>query len=265
MLRKVLNAIVIAGSLFGATATAQAAAPTQVLRVGVSTGPYAEILRYASELAAKDGLDVRVIEFSDWTLPNAALSQGELDLNNFQHLPYLQNQVAQRGYDLVPIAKSIIVPFGLYSKKITSLSQIKDGATTAIPNDPANAARGLQLLEKAGLIKIKPDIGIKATIADVVENPKHLKIRELDAAQLPRALDDLDFSVVSLNYAINAGLDPKKALLLEDADTNWNLVFATRAKDKDNPAIKRFVEIYRSPEVKAFIKQRFNDSILATW
>ncbi len=267
MLRKLLTAVTFAAATFGAvlSAPAQAAPQPQVLRVGVSAGPYAEILRYASELASKDGLDVRVIEFSDWTLPNAALSQGDLDLNNFQHLPYLQNQVAQRGYDLVPIAKSIIVPFGLYSKKLTSLDQIKDGATTAIPNDPSNAARGLQLLEKAGLIKLKPGADIQATQADIAENPKHLKIRELDAAQLPRALDDLDFSVVSLNYAINAGLDAKKALLREDSDSKWNLVFATRAKDKDNDAIRRFVAIYRSPEVKAFIKKRFDDTILTTW
>lgn len=262
MLGKIVAGVVSA--IVGLSMVSGSAEP-QVLRVGVSAGPYAEILRFAAELAAKQELDVKVIEFTDWTLPNAALNQGDLELNNFQHQAYLDTQVTQRGYDLVSIAKSIVVPFGLYSKKIASLDQIKDGATTAIPNDPSNAARGLQLLENAGLIKLKPDAGIKATLLDIADNPKHLKIKELDAAQLPRALDDLDFSVVSLNYAVNAGLDPKKALLLEGAGTNWNLVFATRTKDKDNPAIRRFVEIYRSPEVKDFIQKRFGGTILATW
>jgi D-methionine transport system substrate-binding protein len=264
MLRKILAAVAVAGAIFAGVGSVQAAEP-QVLKVGVSSGPYAEILRYASELAKKDGIDARVIEFTDWTLPNAALAQDDLDLNVFQHQAYLDNQVAQRGYDLVSIGKAIIVPFGLYSKKITSLSEIKDGATTAIPNDPSNGARGLELLEKAGLIKVKPGIGIKATVLDIVENPKHLKIKELDAAQLPRALDDLDFSVVSLNYAISAGLEPKKALFLEGADTNWNLVFAVRAKNKDNATIKRFIALYRSPEIKEFIAKRFNGTILTTW
>ncbi len=191
------------------------------------------------------------MEFTDYTIPNAALAQDDLDINNFQHQPYLDNQVVQRGYDIVSIAKSIIVPIGLYSKKIKSLDEIKPGATTAIPNDPSNAARSLQLFEKAGLIKLKPGTGIKATVADITDNPKRLKFSELDAAQLPRSLDDLDFFAVNLNYAVNAGLDPKKALILESADSNWNLVFAVRAKNKDNPLLKRFVEIYRSPKSKS--------------
>ena len=121
------------------------------------------------------------------------------------------------------------------------------------------------MFAKAGLIKLKPGVGIKATVADIADNPKHLKIVELDAAQLPRSLNDLDFSAVNLNYALSAGLDPKKTLFLEGADANWNLVFAVRAKNKDNPPLKRFVEIYRSPEVKEFILKRFNGTILTTW
>jgi D-methionine transport system substrate-binding protein len=259
MLRKFLAVFAVS---LGVGSIALAGTP---LKVGVSAGPYADILRFTAEKAKKDGIDAEIIEFTDWTLPNEALNAGDIDLNNFQHQPYLDNQVKTRGYDLVSIAKSIIVPFGLYSKKLTLLAAIKDGATTAIPNDPSNAARGLQLLEKAGLIKLKPGAGAEATVADIVANPKHLKIQELDAAQLPRALDDLDFSVVSLNYALTAGLDPKKALLLEDDHSHWNLVFAVKTKNKDNPAIRRFIETYRSPEVKAFIANRFNGTILATW
>ncbi|MDR3467912.1 MAG: MetQ/NlpA family ABC transporter substrate-binding protein [Xanthobacteraceae bacterium] len=260
MLRKLLPFAIALG--FVASAGAE---PAKVIRIGTTAGPYAEILRYAGDLAAKEGIELKITEFTDYTVPNAALAQDDLDINNFQHQPYLDNQVAQRGYDIVSIAKSIIVPIGLYSTKVKSLDQVRDGASAGIPNDPSNGARALQLFEKGGLIKLRPGVGIKATIADIAENPKHLKIVELDAAQLPRSLDDLDFSAVNLNYALNAGLDPSKALLLEGADTNWNLVFAVRAKNKDNPTLKRFVEIYRSPEVKEFTEKRFHGTILTTW
>lgn len=263
MIRKFLAAAALAVT-FAASPAAHADNP-KVIRIGVTAGPYADILRFAGDIAVKEGIELKITEFTDYTVPNAALAQDDLDINNFQHQPYLDNQVAQRGYDIVSIAKSIIVPIGIYSSKVTKIDQIKDGASAAIPNDPSNGARALQLFEKAGLIKLKPGIGIKATVADIAENPKKLKIVELDAAQLPRSLNDLDFSAVNLNYALNAGLDPKKALLLEGADTNWNLVFAVRAKNKDNPLLKRFVDIYRSPAVKEFTEKKFNGTILTTW
>jgi D-methionine transport system substrate-binding protein len=262
MFRKFLTIAAAVGLLASAGSLAHADA---TLKVGVSAGPYADILRFAADLAAKEGITAQIVEFTDWTLPNEALNAGDLDLNNFQHLPYLNNQVKTRGYDIVPLAKSIIVPFGLYSKRVVKIEDIKDGATTAIPNDPSNGARGLQLLEQAGLIKLKPGVDVSATVADIAENPKHLKIQELDAAQLPRALDDLDFSVVSLNYAVNAGLDPKKALILENDQSKWNLVFAAKPKNKDNPTILKFISIYRSQPVKDFIQKKFDGVILTTW
>jgi len=262
MFRKLITLAAAAGLILSAGALARADAN---LKVGVSAGPYADILRYAADLSAKEGIHAQIIEFTDWTQPNEALNAGDIDLNNFQHVPYLNNQVKTRGYDIIPLDKSIIVPFGLYSKKIDKIADIKDGATTAIPNDPSNGARGLELLQQAGLIKLKPDAGVTATVADIVDNPKHLKIKELEAAQLPRALDDLDFSVVSLNYAVSAGLDPKKALILEDDHSQWGLVFAAKPKNKDNPAIVRFIQIYRSEPVKEFIKQKFGGVILTTW
>ena len=262
MFRKLLTIAAAVGMLLG---PGQSACADANLKVGVSAGPYADILRYAADLAAKEGIKAQIVEFTDWTLPNEALNAGDIDLNNFQHVPYLNNQVKTRGYDIVPLARSIIVPFGLYSKKVTKIEDIKDGATTAIPNDPSNGARGLELLKQAGLIKLKAGADVTATVADIAENPKHLKIKELEAAQLPRALDDLDFSVVSLNYAINAGLDPKKALILEDDHSKWGLVFAAKPKNKDNPAIVRFIEIYRSEPVKEFIQKKFDGVILTTW
>lgn len=237
----------------------------EALKVGVSSGPYAEILEYAADIAKADGIEVETIEFSDYTMPNAALAQGDIDFNNFQHLPYLENQVKQRGYDIVAVEKSIIVPLGLYSKKHAALADIPVGATVAIPNDPSNEARSLILLEKAGLVKLRDGLGTSATLADIGDNPKRLEIKQLDAAQLPRSLDDVDAAAVTLNYALGAGLDPKKALLLEGADTPWNLWFATLRSRKDDPQIRRYIEIYRSPAVKDFIFARFDGTIIPTW
>jgi D-methionine transport system substrate-binding protein len=261
-----LRAFVIAAGLGLAgvlsVATAQAGQP---LKVGVSAGPYGDILRFASDLAAKEGIEVKVVEFTDYTLPNAALAQGDIDFNNFQHLPYLENQVKTRGYDIVPLERSIIVPMGIYSKKVSSLAGLATGATVAIPNDPTNGARALQLLERHGLLTLRPEAGLKGTPADILANPRRLKIKELDAAQLPRSLDDVDIAVVTLNYALGAGLEPKSALALESNDTQWGLVFAALKARKDDPLIRRFVAIYRSPEVKSFIEAKFNGTILPTW
>lgn len=253
-----------------AIATMQALAlPVQAaepLRVGVSAGPYAEILEHVAKLyREREGGEVKVIEFSDYTLPNAALAQGDIDLNNFQHKPYLDNQVKTRGYNLVPVAKSIVVPLGLYSKKAKSLAEIKDGATVAIPNDPANGSRGLLLLQQAGLLTVDPKAGIAATPDDVVDNPRKLKIKEIDAAQLPRSLDDVDFAAVTLNYAVSGGLKPQEALFLEGADTPWNLWFVAQRTHQDDPRIQKYIALYRSPEVKAFILRRFDGTIIPTW
>jgi len=236
------------------------------LKVGVSAGPYAEILEFAGKLyKEKYGIDVKVIEFADYTLPNAALAQGDIDFNNYQHLPYLENQVKTRGYDIVPLEKSIIVPLGVYSKKIKSLDQLQDGARFSVPNDPSNLARSLLLLQQAKLVALPPNAGTQVSLADIVDNPKHLKFIELDAAQLPRALDDVEAGTVTLNYAVASGLDPKTSLLREGADTPWNLWFASRRADKDNQRIRNFIAVYRSPEVKAFIEKRFEGTIIPTW
>jgi D-methionine transport system substrate-binding protein len=234
--------------------SSQAADP---LRVGVSAGPYGEILEFAGKLAAKEGLGVKVIEFTDWNMPNAALANGEIDVNNFQHIPYLNNQIKQRGYDLVPVASSIVVPMGIYSSKAKTAADLKPGSTIAIPNDPTNAARALFLIEKAGLVKLRNGSGLDATVADIAENASKIKFIELDAAQLPRSLDDVDAAVITLNYAVLAGLDPSKSLVLEDDQSKWHLVWAARRDRADDARIKRYIEIYRSPEVREFVLARF--------
>jgi len=258
-LRTLLGAaLILAGS-----SLAQAAEP---LKIGVSTGPYSEILEFAAKLhKEKTGADIKVVEFSDYTQPNAALAQGDIDFNNFQHKPYLDNQIKTRGYDLVEVERSIVVPLGLYTKKVKSLDDLKEGASIAIPNDPANGARALLLLQQAGLITVDPKAGNAATPLDVVANAKKLKFREIDAAQLPRSLDDVDVSAVPLNYAVAAGINPKTALFREGIDTPWGLWFVTQTKRKDDPAIRAFIATYRSPEVKAFIEKRFDGTIIPTW
>ncbi|WP_245986828.1 MetQ/NlpA family ABC transporter substrate-binding protein [Azospirillum thermophilum] len=255
----------LTGATLSALLFAAVPALAEPLKLGVSAGPYGEILEFTAKLAAKEGIEAKVIEFTDWNMPNAALQAGDIDANNFQHQPFLDNQIRQRGYDIVPVAKSVVVPMGVYAKKLQSLADLKEGASVSIPNDPTNGARALFLLADAGLIGLKDGVGLNATIADVVRNPKKLRFVELDAAQLPRSLDDVDASVITLNYAVLAGLNPKTALKLEDDQSKWHLVWAVRRDRAEDPTIKRFIALYRSPEVRQFIETRFNGTIVPTW
>ncbi|MGV2981046.1 MetQ/NlpA family ABC transporter substrate-binding protein [Camelimonas sp. ID_303_24] len=265
--RRVALPALVFGLGFGlafATGAAQAAQETlrKTLKVGVSAGPYGDILREAAKLAAKDGVKVEVIEFSDWNLPNAAVQSGDIDFNAFQHRPYLAAQVKARGYDIVPLDAAIAVPAGLYSARHKSLASIPDGASIALPNDPSNGARALFLVQQAGLIRLRDGAGVNATIRDIVDNPKKLTFREIDAAQLARSLDDVDVAWVSSNYAHLAGLKLKDALKAEGADNDWVLVFAARADRRDDPAIRQYIAAYRSEPVRQYITQKFNGAIL---
>lgn len=238
----------------------------ETLKVGVTPGEHAQIMEQVKGVAAKKGLDLDIIEFSDYVVPNQALNDGELNLNSFQHQPYLDNQVADRGFKIVSVGTTITTPMGVYSGKIKSLDELKDGATVAIPNDPTNGGRALLVLASKGLIKVKPEAGLKVTPADVIENPKKLEFAELEAAQLPRALADVDAAVINTNYASQAGLNPKKdAIAIESEKSPYANVIAVRSEDKDKPWVKTFVESYQSPEVKAFILEKFNGSVIPSW
>jgi len=238
----------------------------ETLKVGVTPGEHAQIMEQVKGVAAKKGLDLDIIEFSDYVVPNQALNDGELNLNSFQHQPYLDNQVADRGFKIVSVGTTITTPMGVYSGKIKSLDELKDGATVAIPNDPTNGGRALLVLASKGLIKVKPEAGLKVTPADVIENPKKLEFAELEAAQLPRALADVDAAVINTNYASQAGLNPKKdAIAIESEKSPYANVIAVRAEEKDKPWVKTFVESYQSPEVKAFILEKFNGSVIPSW
>ncbi len=236
------------------------------LRIGVTAGPHAQIFDFVKKIAEKDGLKLQIVEFSDYVQPNAALAAGDLDVNSYQHQPYLDNANKDRGYKLVSIGQTIIFPIGLYSKKFKSLDQIPNGARLALPNDPTNGGRVLLLLQAKGLIKLKPEAGLKATPLDVTDNPKKLKFIELDAAQLPRALDDADVAAVNTNFAIQAGLLPSRdAIAMESLKSPYANVIAVRAADKDSPVLKKLLKAYQSDEVKQFIKTEFKDSVFAAW
>lgn len=238
----------------------------KVIKVGVTAGPHAEIMDEVKKLAEKQGLKIEVVEFNDYIQPNVALVQGDIDVNSFQHEPYLKNVIKDRGYDLVSLGKTVIFPMGIYSKKIKDVSQLADGATIAIPNDPTNGGRALLLLQQKGVIKLKDGAGLTATAADIVDNPKHLKVKELDAAQIPRSLDDVDLAAINTNYAVTAGLNPlKDAIVLENGDSPYANIIAVRAKDKDNPAYQKLLKIYQSDEIKAFVKDHFKGSVIAAW
>lgn len=259
-----MKKLILAASL--ALAFAAGAAQAETIKVGVTPGEHAQIMEKVKEVAAKKGLDIEILEFSDYVVPNQALADGDLNANSFQHQPYLDNQIADRGFDLVSIGKTITTPMGVYSKKVKSLGELADGATVAIPNDPTNGGRALLILAKQGLIKVNPDAGLKATPADVTENPKNIQFSELDAAQLPRSLDDVDAAVINTNYAMEAGLHPKTdAIAIEDAESPYANVIVVKSADKDAPWAKTLVEAYHDDSIKAFINDEFKGALIPSW
>ena len=236
------------------------------IKVGVTPGEHAQIMEKVKDVAAKKGLNIEILEFSDYVVPNQALDAGELEANSFQNQPYLDNQVKDRGFKIESVGLTVNFPLGIYSSKYKSWAEIPDGATVSIQNDPTNGGRALLVLASKGLIKVKPDAGLKVTPADVIENPKNIQFAELEAAQLPRALDDVDAAVINTNYASQAGLNPKKdAVAIESEKSPYANVIAVRAEDKDKPWVKTLVESYQSPSVKAFILDKFTGSVIPSW
>ncbi len=240
-----------------------ALAQDKPLKIGVTAGPHAQIFEQVKKVAEKDGLKIQIVEFSDYIQPNAALAAGDLDANSYQHKPFLDLQVKDRGYKIVSVAYTVNFPIGIYSKKVKSLGELKEGARFGIPNDPTNGGRVLLLLEEKGLIKLRPEAGLKATPLDVVTNPKKIKFVELEAAQLPRSLDDLDASAVNTNFALSAGMSTKDAIALESAKSPYINLLAVRAQDKDKPWVAKLVKAYHSEEVRKFIQTEFKGSVLA--
>lgn len=250
-----------------AALTLPALAQDKPFVVGVTAGPHAQIVEVARKVAEKDGLKVRIVEFSDFIQPNAALSQGDLDANVYQHVPFLEAQNRDRGYKLVSVAPAVRQQLGIYSKKVKNLAELKEGARIGIPNDPTNGSRALLVLREHGLIQIKAGATARASVLDITDNPKKLRFVELEAAQLPHSLGDLDASAVNSSYAVAAGLSPTQdALVLENLNTPYvTVVIATREGQQNNPALQRFVKAYQSPEVRQFIADQFKGAYTAAW
>lgn len=242
------------------------AALAKDIKIGVTPGEHAQIMEKVKDVAAAKGLNLEVIEFSDYVVPNQALADGDLDANSFQHQPYLDNQIADRGYDLVSVGKTITTPMGVYSNRVKSPDELADGATVAIPNDPTNGGRALLVLQKEGVIKVNPEDGLKAGPADVTENPKNLQFVELDAAQLPRSLDDVDAAVINTNYALEAGLRPTvDAIAIEGAESPYANLIVVRSEDKDADWVKTLVEAYHDDSIKVFINDEFQGAVIPAW
>jgi D-methionine transport system substrate-binding protein len=240
-----------------------AGAQDRPLKIGVTAGPHAQIFEQVKKVAERDGLKIQIVEFSDYVQPNAALAAGDLDANSYQHKPYLDQQVKDRGYKLAPVGYTVNFPIGIYSKKVKNLKDLKEGARVGIPNDPTNGGRVLLVFQDQGLIKLRPEAGLKATPLDVVENPKKIKFVEVDAAQLPRTLDDLDASAVNTNYALPAGLHPgKDAIAQESAKSPYVNLIAVREQDKDKPWVGKLVKAYHSEDVRKFIQTEFKGAVV---
>ena len=233
------------------------------IKIGATAGPHAEVVEAVAKEAEKQGIHIKVVEFSDYITPDKALADGDIDLVSYQHKPFLDNFNKQNGTDLVPIGNTILMRMGIYSDKYKSVDALPDGAVIAIPNDPNNGGRGLALLQRAGLLKLKEGVGFKATPADVVDNPKHFQFKEIEAAQLPRSLGDVDAAVITMNYVMSAGLNVKEqGIFLEPKDEPLAvMVLAVKAKDKDNPTYKKIAEIFHSDAVKKFIADKYNGTI----
>ena len=236
-------------------------------RVGVTAGPHAAIVTEAAKVAAKNGLKVEVVEFTDYVTPDTALNDGALDAAVYQHEPFLLNFNKQKGTKLANVGNAVVQPMGFYSNKVKSVADIPEGAVISVPNDPTNCGRGLLLLQAAGLIKLPEGMGSEASLADIVENKRNLKIRELEAAQLPRSLDDALVAVIPMNYVISAGLSPQKqGFYFEPLEAPFALIIIAAHQDRRNDkSVQDFVKYYRSPEVKAFVEKTFNGTIKPSW
>lgn len=239
------------------------------IKVGVATGPEYAVAQAAQKVAKdKYGLDVELVSFNDYVIPNEALSQGDIDANAFQHKPYLDEQSKQRGYKLAIIAKTFIYPIAAYSKKIKNLSELKNESTIIIPNDPTNGGRSLLLLQKNGLLKLRPNVGLLPKVTDIVENPKNLKILELEAPQLPRALDDQNVTIAIINntFASQAGLVPARdALFVEDKDSPYVNLIVSREDNKKDERIQQFVKAFQSVEVEQAAVREFKGGAVKGW
>ncbi|WP_082332715.1 MetQ/NlpA family ABC transporter substrate-binding protein [Lysinibacillus contaminans] len=264
-----LSAIILTGALAACGSDdvekGQALSEDKLL-IGVTAGPHEQIMEVVEEVAAEKGLDIELKVFSDYILPNTSLDEGSIDANSYQHSPFLVQFNEDKGTNLVSVGATYISPMGFYSDKFDSFDDVPDGATIGIPNDPTNSTRALYILEDAGYIKINEENHAKATIHDLDENPKNLKFIELEAAQIPKQLPEVDAAAINTNYALDAGINPsEEALLIEAIDSPYANHLVVRAENKDDAVVKTLIESYHSEKVRKFIEEEFGGSIIPTW
>ncbi|WP_118185015.1 MetQ/NlpA family lipoprotein [Paraburkholderia phosphatilytica] len=264
LLGAVLASIVVGWGIAGAPL---ALAADQTVRVGIMSGEDEDVWRVVSANAAKHGITVKVTTFSDYTQPNEALSEHDLDANSFQHKPYLEAQIKARGYTIVPVGFTYVQPIGLYSRKVKSVADLPQGATIGVPNDPSNEGRSLLLLQAQGLIALRPDVGLLPTARDIAKNPKNIHIKELDAGIVGRAIDDLDAAVVNTDWAIKAGIRiPQERIAQEKVTGNpYRNFIAVNAKDANAPWVHALVDSYQQANVAAEILSVYHGATLPAW
>lgn len=251
--------LVVALSVAGCAKTEE----SKVIKIGATPVPHSELLQLVKDDLKEKGIDIEIVEFTDYVKPNLALNDKELDLNFFQHVPYLESFSQEHGLDLVSLGTVHVEPLGLYSEKFTDINDIADGSLVAIPSDPVNGGRALILLQSNGLIKLSEESGLEATEKDIVENPKNIKFKAIEAAQLPRVLSDVDGAVINGNYALEAGLVPTEdAVLLEGADSPYANILVARAEDKDKEVYNEILKALQTDKVKDYILENYGGGVV---
>lgn len=242
------------------------AAAGQTIRLGIMSGEDEDVWKVASQQAKQQGLDIQLVKFNDYILPNEALENGEIDANAFQHKPYLDNQIKSRGYHIVPVGNTAVWPIGLYSKKFHAVGELAEGSIIGVPNDPSNEGRALRVLESAGVIKLKPEAGILATTADIIDNPKQLKIKELDSGIVGRSLEDLDAAVVNTDWALKSGLTQTDRIYTETSKNNpYNNFIAVKVGTENAPWVKTLVASYQNEPVKEALAKYYKGTAIPAW
>lgn len=269
--KKVLSAILASAALLsfaGCSNGNSSTSESKTVRVGASPAPHAEILESCKDALAEKGYTLEIVEFTDYVQPNLSLDSGDLEANFFQHTPYLEEFCASNDVDLAAAVKVHFEPLGVYGGKSTDFANVAEGAQIAVPNDPTNEARALQLLADNGLITLTEGVGLNATVRDIVDNPKNIEILEIEAAQLPRTLPDVDFAVINGNYALDADIIDS-LLLTEDpqseAAQEFANVLAVRTEDVDSDVTKALVEVLTSDATKAFIEETYGSTVVAVF
>lgn len=233
------------------------------IRIAGTAGPHSQVLDKVKEIAARDGLHLRVIEFRDYIQPNAALAAGDLDANSYQHQPFLDQQVRDRGLRIVSVGKTLIFPMGIYSRRHRALDAVPAGGRIAIPNDPTNGGRALVLLAKNGAFTLRDGADFSASVADITANPRRLRIVELEAAQIPRALEEVEAAAINTNFAIPAGLNPvRDSIALEAANSPYANLIVVREQDRNAPWVPRLVAAYQNQEIKDFVQATFQGAVV---